>query len=272
MTEDKKIISVVRREYQESPSSYTVGSFDIGVRNLAVCILERITDSPGYRIRRWKLISLVCQVGKKALKCDHLVKKSRNDPGKICNKKATYWNPEDDVSQGYCGVHAKKKLAEEPNSLIRYTTTKNISDLELNQNIIDQIEKMPELWMNCNEIVIESQKRSDMKKVVYMILSYLTHKKMHIPDCQLNNLKIISASHKLSIPKDQLEIDLPNKTQDGQTKKSYDGRKILAKEHCNLLLAHDQRHLEYYQRQKKKDDLADCFLQGLWYLLKVSNN
>jgi hypothetical protein len=51
-------------------------------------------------------------------------------------------------------------------------------------------------------------------------------------------------------------------------KATYAGRKRIAKEHCPILLAEcDPYYLEFYNSNAKKDDLADCFLQGLWYLL-----
>jgi hypothetical protein len=31
-------------------------------------------------------------------------------------------------------------------------------------------------------------------------------------------------------------------------------------------LKHEQRWLEHFQEYKKRDDLADCFLQGAWWL------
>jgi len=244
-----------------SESKYTIGSFDIGVRNLAICILDKIDEEPGFRIREWKLISLVSQVGKKVLTCSALIKK-KNDTPYCCGKKAAYWNPTD-KKIAYCRTH----IPDDQSQLKRYTTTGNITDMELNESIINALDEMSALWLECDEIVMESQKRSDMKRVVYMILSYLTHKKLHQEGSKLKNLKIISACHKLAIPKEKLTIELPTTTQDGQTKKSYDGRKVLAKEHCILLLYHDKINLNYYNSQTKKDDLADCFLQGLWYLL-----
>jgi hypothetical protein len=258
----KQSLNLVKKSPVVIESKYTIGSFDIGVRNLAVCILDKIDEQPGYRIREWKLISLVSQVGKKVLTCSALIKKRKNDPPYCCGKKAAFWTPTD-KKIAYCRTHVPTDLSQ----LTRYTTTKNISDMELNESIINMLDEMSALWLDCDEIVMESQKRSDMKRIVYMILSYLTHKKIHQEGSKLKNIKIISACHKLAIPKDKLLIELPTTTQDGQTKSSYDGRKVLAKEHCILLLEHDQKHLTYYNSQSKKDDLADCFLQGLWYLL-----
>ncbi|MEX0598653.1 MAG: hypothetical protein WD512_19375, partial [Candidatus Paceibacterota bacterium] len=65
-------------------------------------------------------------------------------------------------------------------------------------------------------------------------------------------------------------ITLPNCTPKGLTRDSYDGRKELAVMHCEILLKSDPTHLNYLKKQKKQDDLADSFLQGLCHLLKHS--
>lgn len=240
----------------------SIGSFDIGMKNLAVCILDRIEESPGFRIREWKLISLVSQTGRSFLKCGHKIKPRGAPRARKCGKRASWWNSE--TRAGYCGTHRSQGT-----NLIRYTTTKNISDWELNQRLIEELNQLPELWRECHSVVVEAQKTSRMKKIIYMIMSYLSHQRMiHQESARLENVQVISASHKLAIPKNKLEITLPTETSDGQSKSTYDGRKLLANEHCNLLLQKDRQNLEYFKSQTKKDDLADSFLQGLCFLLK----
>lgn len=264
ITPVKPVLNLKRKE-DLSPALASIGSFDIGVKNLAVCVIDRIEKSPGFRIRQWKLISLVSQSGKKVLKCNHLIKKRgkahAKDKGKKCGTRASWW---DGTGIGYCGTHYRGHSDEE---LERYTTTKNISDMELNRTLIEVLNKMPELWRDCQTVVMEAQKTSRMKKIIYMIMSYLTHQTM-INQSALKKIQVISASHKLAIPIDKLEIELPNETKNGKDKKTYEGRKALANEHCILLLKNDYKNLNYFQKQKKKDDLADSFLQGLCFLLK----
>jgi len=265
----KTVLNLKRKEdLSDEPALASVGSFDIGMKNLAVCVIDRIEKSPGYRIRQWKLISLVSQAGRKVLKCTHLIKKRgkahAGEKGKKCGARACWWNSESGV--GYCGTHHRGHASE---NLSRYTTTKNIGDMELNRVLIGVLNEMPELWRDCQTVVMESQKTSRMKKIIYMIMSYLTHQTMIDNDRSvLQKIQVISASHKLAIPVNKLEIELPTKTKNGKDKKTYEGRKMLANEHCVLLLKNDHKNLTFFQKQKKKDDLADSFLQGLCFLLK----
>jgi hypothetical protein len=229
----------------------TIGSFDIGIKNLSLCILDRTTNSPFFRIHKWELISLVN--AHKKLKCCKII---RNGKSK-CMKNA---NVIDSVTnRGYCKIHKP----DDNINLKRYLTTKNITDLELNEKIIEVLNKYPELWTRCDEIVLESQMRSGMKQIVWMIFSYLTSKKLDTVGT-LKNIKIISAKHKLAIPKELLPIALPV-----GDKSTYDGRKDLAMIHCPILLKHcEPYYLQFFNEHEKKDDLADAFLQGLWCILK----
>lgn len=258
----------------------TIGSFDIGMKNLSVCLIDHYPNQcPTFRVRKWDLISLVDQSGTTSLKCKHKIyprtasersqaKKGRGNKGyRLCGTKAGWWNPESGL--GYCGSH---KADEE--GLIRYTTVKNVSDMELNRSLIKKLLEIPDLWQTCKTVVLEAQKTSKMKKIVAMIMSFLTLQTVLNPDnVKLTNIQVISAMHKLQLPINKLGmgvITLPSSTEKGLSKDSYDGRKELAIMHCEILLKNDKKHLEYFKLQKKKDDLADSFLQGLCHLLKHS--
>jgi hypothetical protein len=51
-------------------------------------------------------------------------------------------------------------------------------------------------------------------------------------------------------------------------KDPYKQNKALAKEHLKYILRSQPDLLTFFESYKKKDDLADCFLQGAWYLNK----
>lgn len=262
---EKKQLSITKRN--QSNVVETIGSFDIGIKTLAVCVLQRLDGDPGFRIKKWKLISLVSQQGNKYLKCKHLIKPRRKKgltakqlKGRKCNHRATFWNPNTNI--GYCRTHCPK---DDPETT-RYTTCKNITDFELCENLSQALSEIPELWNECHEIVIESQIRANMKKICNLIIGMIANEKKNHIESPLKNIRVISATHKLSVPTDQLGIELPDETEKGR-KDDYDGRKTLAKEHCDLLLQRDPYHLDFFQDHPKKDDLADAFLQGLWFLL-----
>jgi hypothetical protein len=49
----------------------------------------------------------------------------------------------------------------------------------------------------------------------------------------------------------------------------YKQRKKLGIQTCNEIISNDFRFQtwhSFFQKHNKKDDLSDCFLQGIWYL------
>ena len=87
-----------------------------------------------------------------------------------------------------------------------------------------------------------------MKTLQGMIAQYFIMKKTH-------NIQFISASNKLK--------DYVSK------KTTYTERKHKGIEICEELLVNNEQfseHLNMFNTHKKKDDLADCFLQGIWFL------
>lgn len=275
-------LNLVKREVVKSLDNTTVpdktiGSFDIGIKNLSLCILDyHPTCSPSFKVHRWDLISLVDQVGTSPLKCKHKMyprtkkeqeeaKRGRGSRGwRYCGAKASWWN--ESSRTGYCGTHYRSY-----GDLSRYTTTRNVTDMELNRTLIERLNEIPALWERCDQIVIESQKTSKMKKIVFMIMSFLTHQTVLHGDSRLKRINVVSASHKLAMPIGKLNmegLELPDVTEKGLTRATYDGRKELGKLHCTILLKNDATNLEYFNSQKKQDDLADSFLQGLCYLVK----
>ena len=54
-------------------------------------------------------------------------------------------------------------------------------------------------------------------------------------------------------------------------KLDYKQRKQKSIQICSELLMDDTFHHDIFIKHRKKDDLADCFLQGIWYLRKKLN-
>jgi hypothetical protein len=79
---------------------------------------------------------------------------------------------------------------------------------------------------------------------------------------KVHHIEFISASNKLK------ELDVKNKTET-TSKTKYSDRKKLGIEKCLNVLTNDFRfneHINYFNQHKKKDDLSDSFLQGMWFL------
>jgi hypothetical protein len=134
------------------------------------------------------------------------------------------------------------------------------SIFKINCNKIDLIEvgrnikyKLDPLFKDVDIVIIENQISpiaSRMKTIQGMIAQYFIMKNDN------TKIEFISATNKL---KAFLE--------DSQTTK-YSQRKKLSIEKCKELLENDKMNnwISFFQTHKKKDDLSDCFLQGIWYI------
>ena len=244
-----------------------------------VCILDKLDQEPGYRIRKWKLISLVSQSNKNStLKCKHMIhpKKKRGQVSKPnpkkCGRRAVYWIPNGGPRGGpigYCKIHNLKSSDDNFSKVEKYVTCRNISDLELVENLNQALEEFPELWEDCTEIFLEAQIRAEMKKIVNLIIGTIANEKKNYPNSPLMDIRVVKATHKLNISDENLYgITLPEITNNGGNKKTYEGRKTLGEEHCKILLSQHSYYYDFFMKQKKKDDLADAFLQGLYFLQK----
>lgn len=113
-------------------------------------------------------------------------------------------------------------------------------------------------------VIIENQISpiaNRMKTIQGMISQYFIMKG------NVNHIEFISSANKLK----DLTSDGLEKEKEKEKKKplDYKDRKKAGIEKCLHLLNENplfQQHFDHFQKHKKKDDLADCFLQGYWYL------
>jgi hypothetical protein len=90
-----------------------------------------------------------------------------------------------------------------------------------------------------------------MKTIQGMIVQYFVMSNLNIP-----HIEFISALNKL-------------KDCDVKYKEKYSDRKKLGISKCLDILTTDFRfdeHINFFNSHKKKDDLSDAFLQGLWFI------
>ena len=78
---------------------------------------------------------------------------------------------------------------------------------------------------------------------------------------KIKDVVMLSARNKLKIYKGpEIDCDITDK---------YRRNKYLAIQYCaNMIEGQEQQFLDQYSISKKKDDLADSFLQGVFYLDK----
>ena len=222
-------------------------SFDIGIINLAYCILYYINDR--FRIVDWNIINMAS--GSPKLTCIEKIQ-SGAKKGKICGKKAHYM----EGRKGYCAVHGRNRGYE------RNMTVDNVTEFELKCKLFRTLDG-DKKFLKPKIILIETQPlkaREKIKGVSHSIFDYYVLRGVIDQGCLYDELKFIDAKNKLTIYEGP-PMSCHLKTQ-------YARNKWYAKEYCKWFLSEMQNPTleRYFTGFSKKDDLADCFLQGAWYL------
>jgi hypothetical protein len=111
-------------------------------------------------------------------------------------------------------------------------------------------------------VIIENQISpiaNRMKTIQGMIAQYFIMKKTS------QQIEFVSAVNKL-------KTDGEEKDKEPKEKTKYSDRKKMGIQKCLELLNNDGSYIswsDYFKNHTKKDDLADSFLQGLWYIKKI---
>ena len=80
----------------------------------------------------------------------------------------------------------------------------------------------------------------------------------------VKKVKFMSPSNKLKLADDDDNKKLVKLK--GNEAKSYKLTKSLGVKYCREMISKYQNWLTFFESNKKKDDLADCFLQGMYYI------
>lgn len=266
-------------------------SFDVGIKNLAYCLFEYNTltnetssNKSNYEVLKWDIIDLantsvpMCQ----QQNCKHKAKyvKEKNYYCKTHAKKHEFFILQNDSFKlskiKKMNISKLRQLAEDHNLLLQMKSRKKCDYLEeilhyfetrcfepiqkTNTNDFDLVslgiimkQKFEELFetYKFDVILIENQISpiaNRMKCLQGMITQYFIMK-----NCE--NIQYVSSANKLkSFSKERM---------------NYKQRKEFSIKICIELLQTNkniEKWTEFFLKHKKKDDLADCFLQGLWYI------
>lgn len=259
-------------------------SIDVGIKNLSYCVMCKDSET----ISKWDVLDLSTEEAKP--KCCHPIK------DKMCGKSAAFTQKGE---RFYCGTHAKtcgvdlapelyykvkktkrvaKKWADE---LREHFSLENTSVPDLIQhvylNCVTKLEKatsasdmdLVEIGRNMSKrlkasidmreidtVIIENQISpiaNRMKCIQGMITQFFIEHGVY-------DIHFVSSSNKLK------HFDVP--------KKSYKERKSSGVQVMNDLLKQDKLIAwnTLFASHKKKDDLADSYLQGLWFVRHANPN
>lgn len=243
-------------------------SFDVGLRNLAFCILEG-TSRKDVRILHWDLIDVMAEgAGHDNPKCFKCRKpanwKQQEQYACSVHKKAGRACTKTSLSQKT--LEALKKEAGEFN--IEGTTKKSLVDalyshyaarvwkrcvksckqgsvVDLAPLINTSLTSRTAIWNGSTKVIFEQQPDKRMMAVQAMMHMWF--------ECHGYSTKGVSAVHKLT---NMVTVDDATKT--------YKGRKKTGIVHAAALVPAQWK--DYMLKHPKKDDLADAFLQGLWFM------
>lgn len=265
-------------------------SWDIGINNLAFCLLEYNSKNiDDINILYWDKLDILDTLNVEPKKCIGLKKNGdicgknakyyfgedyyckthklkdkecyelkeneiccgKNKNGKKCQKIAQYFVIDNEKKIYYCETHKMQTELE----LQKYITRKNITFNERSILLIEKLKQIPYI-LEVDKVLIENQpvhKNPVMKSIQMIIYTYylLNEKK---------DIYLINATQKLKIydgPK--IECTIKNK---------HDKNKYLGKKYCEYFLK--EKDKEYYEKHNKKDDLADTFLQSLYFIKNLS--
>jgi hypothetical protein len=268
-------------------------SFDVGIKNLAYCLLS-ITETENSKhfieIVKWNIVNLSCDHVEEA-KTEETLEKILKQCSK-CKKSATYCThsntmlPED-VTR-FCKKHAEEaQLPMHPKLLksnskngqmpyivplsVKKVSCNKINIVNLGKNIKCHLDIIfAEHMDKIDAILIENQignLAGRMNVLQGMISQYFIMR-------NITNIEFISATNKLKLFKTIINKknnasglgNLDNVLE--SEKKLYKMRKDAGKMVCRSLLSFYPKLNDWmatYDKHKKNDDLADCFLQGYYY-------
>jgi hypothetical protein len=228
-------------------------SFDIGIKNLAYCLFE-INNTVS--IKDWGVLNLtgninhVCHCSKKA----YFYKETKF----FCKKHCPPLSTKEDMIN-LCKLHSmdiptslpklKKIVSPYIVQPISMKKASQCSPVFLGKQLIEQFRQFT---VPIHTVLIENQigpLANRMKALQGMVIQYWLMQQSYV-EC-------ISASNKL-------KLFITEKT-------TYAERKRLSIEYTRQLLENNKLETTF-ERHTKKDDLADSFLQGIWYFQNQKNN
>lgn len=274
-------------------------SIDVGIKNLSFCFFESDKeDKQRVQVLKWDNINLMeieeqkcIEIDKKGV-CNKPAKFTKNENCYCLKhaKKSNYIQPIAELKQSFLNkqklqqlvdLATKYKLHKEnkqykknelielltefsKNNCLDVVTQKNASKsnlITIGKNIQTKFDIIfGDQVTTIDIVVIENQIgpiANKMKTIQGMLAQYFIMKTNGNVD-----IEFISATNKL---KDFLSA---NEKQDKE-KMSYKDRKKLGVQTCLHFVSTDHRFKEwddFVKQHSKKDDLSDCFLQGMWYL------
>jgi len=206
-------------------------SFDIGIKNLAYCVI----DSDTCCILDWGVLDIST--------CEKDAKVTINNT-RLCTAHQK-------LSQ-YKGLKSKK-IPKQTNPM-----------LQLGTRLVSVLDEHP-IFLTVDNVLLENQpalKNPTMKSVQMLVYSYFLIKGVTVSTSPTTCIEMINARNKLKAYKGEpIPCDIKDR---------YKRTKWLGIQYCEKMISENTQIEESYKtlfkNSKKRDDLADAYLQGMYWL------
>ncbi len=277
-------------------------SIDVGIRNLSLCVFEIDSNNKIIGVENWQVIDLCevpvtnkcCQItcNKKGVHvpCTFIAKyiKPGNSNNYFCTKHAKHASPYILPCKVLTNI-SKRKLGE----LVELAKIYNLDSSGTRSVIIERLteyrnkycfetvlqgknasQEFPDValgimskldllfdgkYETIDRVIIENQMSQKMQVVQGMLTQFFITRNKSV------KVEYISASNKLKEWASELGINIPK-----SSKEAYKERKKVGIIKCGEIVEKTEclhTWQNYLAIHKKKDDLADAFLQGWWYII-----
>ena len=236
--------------------------WDVGIKNLSYCVLEYNEEKKEYKILDWNIIDLRTDGTEEE---ENIVEDNKKSNAKAKTKaKAKTGSLEDNEDED---ENEKEKKKPKPKKTQKCS---KISLKDLSRNLYKQLEEN-NYFSNFDYVIIENQpvlKNPTMKSIQMILYSYFSFKSLNIQS--FKDLILMNASNKLKVYKGEVDKDEIDKI--NNLKSKYSRNKKISILHTRLILEEHEYNKNnwngFFDKNKKKDDLADSFLMILYYLKK----
>ena len=232
-------------------------SIDVGIKNLAYCTLESTIS--GVIIEDWGIINIMENINKK---CTNTI---RHKP---CTRDASFCIHKEGIDNVFfcnkktCGKKMNHEFSKKEIKKQKRKTCKSIKLKELGLILLTKLKKNKKL-LKVHKVIIENQpvlKNPTMKSVQMILYTFFLDHGIMDKKSLIDDVILFSARNKLKIyDGPAVECNIKNK---------YSRRKYLSVEYTKYFVKDMKKWVDFFNTHTKKDDLADSYLQGLYYVLK----
>ena len=239
----------------------TTLSIDVGIRNLACCLMEISDDGTSWNILDWFVLDLF----------EYSPPNEDNPKEDLVSVFKTYKQWKKDgligfVTRNDLTISSEKRESYEA-AVKTFLQKQKITNAYVNNATLDYVTKKIIAYfdkhsgcMSIDHLLIENQpslKNPTMKSIQMIIYSYFF---LRFSDAKKSlNIQFVSATRKMAYCKAKKLID-----QKTEVTKNYKTTKQCSVIVSKIILEHRPEYEVYFTRAKK-DDLADCLLQGMAY-------